>query len=236
MEDTVEKVEMLYRYRPVDEDSLENRLSEIKGNMWCATPESLNDPFDGLGVEEMEPGYADYPHAHKSETVRVKFLKYWLVSCFSDSWERPPMWAHYSDYSGICLAYDFEKLKECVRTGRTVGLPGLGLGLEGRLEKVQYAKDFPVSGDPNALFVKTDDWSYEHEWRLVIQEVENKGEDKHGVLISTEDCLSEIMLGPRLEKKFKDVIIDAGKSLGRDIGIYQVELVPGKAGYNRTPV
>lgn len=154
----------LYRYRRTGK-SLAYLLAEIKGSMWCATPETLNDLFDGLTLVEPEDGEIVY-HG-EGEPIHVPIKRSWLVACFSEKWENPPMWAHYSKYTGVCLVYDLKKLKSYVNAGDIIGLPGLGMGYKRRLEKVIYRTKLPNTNDPNkALMRKNIDWSYEKEWRI----------------------------------------------------------------------
>lgn len=75
------------------------------------------------------------------------------------------MWSHYAEnHKGICVEYDFRNYRKVLH-----------------LEKVKYANDvvkFPQGGFEgfNRIFcTKALSWSYEHEWRLILN-AEKAGE------------------------------------------------------------
>ena len=78
----------------------------------------------------------------------------------------PLMWSHYTtDGSGFAIGYDVEQL-------RTLG------SREGCLQPVRYGRkpipilDYPVLNEENMnslLSYKSEHWSYEKEWRLIVE-------------------------------------------------------------------
>ena len=80
----------------------------------------------------------------------------------------PLMWSHYTmDGSGVAIGYD-------------VGELGKLAGPAGYLRKVEYAREPPLIGGPIVLGKpesnlpillsrKSDHWSYENEWRLIVE-------------------------------------------------------------------
>ena len=78
------------------------------------------------------------------------------------------MWSHYTtDGSGFVIGYDFEELRKLT-------------GPNGWLRSVQYGDKpapiigpnvlvFPESNLPGLLSLKSDHWSYEDEWRLIVE-------------------------------------------------------------------
>ena len=92
--------------------------------------------------------------------------KFGIVS-FSTDPTHPLMWSHYTtDGSGFAIGYDKAELAKLV-------------GVDGDLREVQYQVHLPlitgpiVLGSPRSnllisLSVKSDHWSYENEWRLIV--------------------------------------------------------------------
>lgn len=228
----------LYRYRRTGL-SLANTIEEIKGKLWCSAPSKLNDPFDGIGYVKPEKANIEFdttgdPILEKvSNPYIVPITLSSFVACFSGKWDNPPMWAHYSQFHGICLGYDHEKLSECVKKHDVLTLPQLGMGYQVNLDKVEYKKEFIISEDDNSPFVKTIDWDYEDEWRIVVK---GSPDNIFGVIIDTHDCLTEITLGHEIDMPTTNTIIDTIKYLGRDIKLYQAKIISGKAGYFRDPL
>ncbi|HRH40501.1 MAG TPA: DUF2971 domain-containing protein [Pyrinomonadaceae bacterium] len=225
----------LYRYRRTGE-SLDFTIEEIKGKLWCSAPKYLNDPFDGIGFAE--PVIVNVPFnttgdplmAHLPNPYFVPNTLYSFVACFSEKWNNPPMWAHYSQFQGVCFGYDFEKLSEYVRKKKVFGLQQRGLLYEVELNKVKYKKEFPVSVDNPSHFIKTNDWDYEEEWRIVVKGGDT---DTPGLIIKTHDCLSEITIGHQTNELTTNTIFNVVKETGRNIPIYKSKIISGKAGYYR---
>lgn len=98
-----------------------------------------------------------------AEQVSTKFG---IVS-FSADPTHPLMWSHYTtDGSGFAIGYDKTELAKLV-------------GVDGDLKQVQYQVRPPLitgpvvlaspkSNLPIMLSVKSDHWSYENEWRLIV--------------------------------------------------------------------
>ena len=96
------------------------------------------------------------------------------------------MWSHYtSDGSGFVIGYDSAKLSQLA-------------GPKGGLRKVVYQDkparipgpivlSSPESNLPTLLSMKSDHWSYEDEWRLIMELSETIGigeTDRHGLPIN----------------------------------------------------
>ena len=99
-----------------------------------------------------------------TEQVSTRFG---IVS-FTTHPHHPLMWSHYTtDGSGFVIGYDFEELRKLT-------------GPNGWLRSVQYGDKpapiigpnvlvFPESNLPGLLSLKSDHWSYEDEWRLIVE-------------------------------------------------------------------
>lgn len=89
------------------------------------------------------------------------------IACFSERWESLPMWAHYADnHRGFCIEYDLSKEPE----GKTAPLFPV-IYTKAPLDITKDLLDMPNQSGHLAIkaaIFKNNDWSYEHEWRLVF--------------------------------------------------------------------
>ena len=99
--------------------------------------------------------------------------RFGIVS-LSENPRHPLMWSHYTrDCSGFVVGYDVEYLRSLS-------------ALEGCLQKVHYMEEMPLilgyivlsspeSNLPISLSMKSNVWSYESEWRLIVELKETTG-------------------------------------------------------------
>ncbi len=168
------------------------------GTLRATQPASLNDPFecavmtlyvfpDGeeencelakvlTRINERKPITAEDVHQARLEHGRLftrqlltqqLSTRFGIVS-FTTNPRHPLMWSNYTtDGSGFVIGYDKEVLVAIA-------------GQEGYLRSVGYAQQLPPifgpivfvspeSNIPNILSVKSDHWSYEDEWRLIVE-------------------------------------------------------------------
>ena len=116
------------------------------------------------------------------ESIKVRFCEILRNSqafnnkiiCFTENRESLLMWAHYADHlKGVCLCFDTWKDTK----------------LFSHVYKVDYTRFRNRERNYNFYFNKSKDWSYEKEWRVVIQ-----CDKKH---IDTNSCVG-IILGERV--------------------------------------
>ena len=125
---------------------------------------------------------------HQSEFVKTRG-----VTCFSERNDNLLMWAHYADgYKGMCLEFDtnyspFEKLHK-VRYG--LGFPLIDvatcLDLKEKKERDSLIKDLYCH--------KSNDWSYEKEWRLIHEKAGTE-------FVYESEALKAIYFGPEIEQE-----------------------------------
>jgi hypothetical protein len=186
----------LYHYQDFDPNSSDEhlgRLVDILTNhrIWCSNPANFNDPWDGKPY--FDPTLLDEPAArvataealistrtggpelnHIDDRLRAdpKFLKAalhqfsteiapfissrWGVYCLSPDPCLTLMWSHYArNHRGVALEFAVPNTK-----------------FQGALQ-VNYQKEYPrlLLHDPDAgirmLVVKSYDWKYEKEFRLI---------------------------------------------------------------------
>ena len=189
-------VEVLYKYMTAER--VLTCLPEIgDGTLRATQPAALNDPFECavkpifiMGEREANREFArvlsdihgtapatehDVALAREqygSLYLRNLFTKqvsqrFGIVSFASDP-RHPLMWSHYaSDGSGFVVGYDVEYLRWLSSR-------------EGSLREVQYGQEmaiiigYAILGSPDdnlngLLSLKSDHWSYESEWRLIVE-------------------------------------------------------------------
>lgn len=218
----------------IADNSLQYVLSEIKGNLWCAEPEGLNDPFDGIGVRKKDNWDIVYHTAGdpaiKADEYKVPIELFYFAACFSNTWKSAPMWAHYSRFTGVCLGYDYKKLDEWIKDG-SLTLPQQGIGFTTTLKSVDYNLEVPFVKDDkeieeNDFFRKTEEWEYEGEWRIVVK-ADKDAKKNRGIVIPTDECLAEITFGHQINDVTKDAVINECRKLKQDIDLYQAKVENG---------
>lgn len=107
------------------------------------------------------------------------------VICFSENNDSNLMWSHYAEnHTGICLEYKFEKntadlckyMFPVKYTQHPINTSELKI-----YDNKKYDNQIELD-NLLSLITKSDDWSYEKEWRLIIGEV-SFGEDYDGIKI-----------------------------------------------------
>ena len=104
------------------------------------------------------------------------------VTCFSEINDSNLMWAHYANHlKGVCLVFDADLDKE----------------LFSNLHKIDYTKyrKNDEQNNFNFYFEKSIDWSYEQEWRIVI--------DTQEEYVSTNACCG-IIVGDKAQMTPED--------------------------------
>jgi hypothetical protein len=195
--DAMKIPQLLYRFRPLNDELLEREMSALKDSYLYAPPFSaMNDPMEAF-YETGGPG--DHllntllAPAGKSTGDMYKILsemieRLALVS-FAGTYEDLPMWAYYgSNFAGMCLEFDSSRLK-------------IGDLQNEQLRSVTYARKalpaLTIAEIANEEAVisritrKRSEWAHEKEWRFIVGEVGQK----HYL----DDALRRVYLGPRVK-------------------------------------
>jgi hypothetical protein len=211
----------LYKYRPIDE-----RTQRIvrENKLWFSSPLKFNDPFEGRifpdfsGTEEdhrrflrlmyeknglagrdlddkvqhdIDKGILTDPDTKFSEITTKVVMDRISTLCFSEVNDSILEWSHYADkHRGICLEFStssptsyFSKVRE-----------------------VDYVRDYPIlrmfsdSAEEKRrkfMLTKSDDWFYEHEWR-VFEIMEDEFTRRPGGYDFPPDSLTGIIFGCRM--------------------------------------
>ena len=147
-----------------------------------------------------------------------KFLLKVKISCFTNSgWNNQLMWSHYANsYSGICIEYDFKRIKDLpgyiLKVDYSKERPVLSLSDIG-ISKINITKndvsivnnDFNMGNILDYLSKKNDCWKYENEWRII-----NVGEDEKAMFFEVP-TIKSITFGHRIDNICKHLLYDVCK-------------------------
>lgn len=173
--------------------------SIIKPKVWLCQAGKFNDPFDcaflyNCRSKEYYDRETEYDLAVKesmeqfnqdkeSESIQESIF----IACFSEKCDSMLMWSHYGDeHRGICAGYNLHELIEKYNCFPII-----------------YSKKMPQRkvlniNNKNMLYesilTKSEDWSYEAEWRVINIDENSRGEN--GKLIGFVKPVS-IYLGKR---------------------------------------
>ena len=157
---------------------IKDRLSEIEGTLYCAHPYYLNDPYDSFAMSMKLDDNDDEIKRLVNSSLGGALKNYVRdqahIASFvsSESPESLPMWYSYAEnYNGCCLEYDTRQWKGEYKKWKDALFPVCYsdnlLGLKDYLECDGISLPLPKIIIP-FLTLKLLDWSYEHEWRIVL--------------------------------------------------------------------
>lgn len=141
------------------------------------------------------------------ESFRIKVISF---SKQVDLEKETLMWAHYAGFDGVRLSFI---------------LPPFFNGRMDQysIEKVKYNKTIlRVNSERDiekALLIKTNNWKYENEYRIVFNEDSSK-------LGFETECLKEIVFGNMMSDDEKVILIRLCKKFGYECDFFQLEITP----------
>ncbi len=173
-----------------------------------------------------------------------------LVACLSENFESILMWSHYADnHKGFVLNYDFKE-----RYSIETNIPGIKATefADKKLFPVSYSnhrydatfyvefhfietffKRLGLKFDRpffdklfyyKVLLFKSDDWSYEKEWRIIKQTNIDYTDNKPNIDFITNIRPKEIILGAHIDDRNKQKLIQIARE--KKIRIFQMKLEP----------
>lgn len=185
-----------------------------------------------LAILKQVPGLIPgLPEAFFKNVLWARQQRY--AACFSEEFKATLMWAHYARcHEGFCIEYDFKKyLKGCEENcGNILGYHNFMLNLTlapvhysgSRFDATNFLKTIfqqelgtrlnvslpPYHADvlfmTKALLVKSEDWSYEKEWRLISPpENESKEEPPRSKLL-TRTPPTAVYIGARASSETEE--------------------------------
>ncbi|MGL1958042.1 MAG: DUF2971 domain-containing protein [Colwellia sp.] len=210
--------EFIYKYRKYEDRALDILR---KKELWLATPESLNDPFD-CQIEYAELFDAAISKLQISSKAIQSFKSAALevvsdlrVLSLSRGELNPLLWAHYSDrHKGFCLGFDEYQLgmSERLRPQEveyTDELPFLAFSerllksnfkdKSHRIELISTLENFTYK----VALTKPKEWVVENEFRIVHKHPMQGNVRKFGRL-----ALKEVIFGLNMDEPNQDEIIE----------------------------
>lgn len=177
----------LYKYCSFDENnySLDNLF---KFRVYLKNPNKFNDPFDSLFsinidrdilINEVLNTLGKRIKINNDELLQMidvtmseqvinecnSYRNRTWVTCFSEVYDSILMWSHYGDnHKGFCIEYDFSKTTQYFYLLSPVLY----------IDKLYYINEHVYNGKGLHLcsLLKSFEWKYEKEWRLVICNLE----------------------------------------------------------------
>lgn len=230
---------ILYKFRDWNNPYHQNLLT--RQEVFVSNIEALNDPFDGtivvnlnfksvskkdvenlLGLKENPSipldnilARVNMDFAMKLDAQIKKSVQNTGVICFSSSKSNILLWSHYANgHTGFAVGFDTKKLTKAFGE----------LKLQSFIKEIFYTEMYPEITieydilkykDETSLFkaileslvTKSSLWSYENEVRI-LSFAKNKQ-----VIHFPNDCVSEIVVGFKMDNKKVAEIMDVGKNL-----------------------
>lgn len=235
---------ILYKYLPPERKTY---LSD--GLLRFTPPSALNDPYEvlpGISDEALEESftlvkskYSEMPeHLRNLENDPSPFIEYYLKQCMgkinnslgilslSESWNNPLMWSHYTDsHQGLCIGFNSKHSFFAVnKIGETKqGMIALPVKYSDR-RFVLTAKKMNMKDVHDVLYVKSLDWKYEKEVRVIATlDKAVKIVDATPFNISLfnvpHDAICEIIIGLRATQEIKESAMRLANELS--ISLYE---------------
>ena len=207
------------------EDERKNITSQLSATFhftFKEMKELLNEPDFEDTILRMfhKRGLPDYLCQKFINDLKINttiYKEFMAISCFSENNKSKLMWGHYANsYSGVCIEYDFSKIKsEQFRRG---------------INKVMYSNKRPKRDDYDndydytiaVLATKSEEWSYEKEWRLNNVLPYMQAINKYYPVYFTKEAITSIYLGCNISKEKKKKIVEYYSSRG--LPVYDMRL------------
>lgn len=198
----------MFKFREINKTTYEMFLNR---ELWCASPISLNDPFDSqfdyhafskkiAQLTKNKPRPLDINELTQHAKNTIENLG---ICSFSQKKNNQLMWSHYADeHRGLCIEFDVREI-----LNRNSDLSFAFVNYQSELPELKLAEEFIVAleslkkGFDNIasdefrkiLKTKSIDWSYESEARIIKLE--------YGVIKFSPECILSISFGLRTSKK-----------------------------------
>ena len=152
---------LLYKYYSIDE----HRYSILNLRNSVVVYNSLftfNDPFEGIGqiIYNREQPDNEFWEAVESNIItdrKNELILNYRIFCTTEHYDNALMWAHYADkHTGFCVGYKKEDIEN----------------ISTKLHRVTYTSqpyNLKMKSDESILFIKSNEWEYENEWRAIYK-------------------------------------------------------------------
>ena len=192
---------VLYKYYA---DNTYNRCALDNNYIWASHPLNFNDPYDCALHFELTNLKTELPQ--NTIDALNKYINEKAIICFSEVYNSILMWSHYADsHKGFCIAYkkDYFQQYHAKKSGNRLKninyTHSINIDAKGMLEDKLWCEVEKL------LTTKYADWSYEREWRFLLEYTEERdktiGGRKFKLEEGLENIIDEIILGVKCPEK-----------------------------------
>ncbi|GIB61279.1 hypothetical protein VCSRO140_3541 [Vibrio cholerae] len=218
-----EQIKSLFKYRPVNEFTLDIIANN---RIYYSKPETFNDPYDTEYFLRSSKRRHSNEHVENYDQIVNRYNERYRdiirstgILSLSQADDNLLLWAHYAeDHKGICI--EFERNPDNI------------LGNDSSTKPVRYTQSYPsferhvfMSAESSSvvhriLWTKSKHWAYEQEWRVIVNEGDTV-KPLPGKILS-------ITFGMRCSERSRDII----KKLvsGTDIVLKQADKLANRYG------
>lgn len=148
----------IYKYYALNDKNIDALKNSY---FFLSNPKDFNDPFDcnfNLITEQQKDFINGFPTPILNDVINKG------ISCFSTHGMHPLMWGHYARaFQGFVL--EFNPQLDIVRTQGMISQKFLRVIYSKNPNSISFDSTF---SNQYQLIVKLDHWSYENEWRLIV--------------------------------------------------------------------
>jgi hypothetical protein len=197
----------VYKYRSVatEDDRRWAYETIVGGTIYLASPMYLNDPFDCLPGLATTTASGGEMTAHIGTTMddlatTLRVATRMSLGVFSTGAEplSPAMWAHYADRGrGICIGFSGVGMLGFSLEHHRQGFRFRPVNYVDSLARVHWDDEDSISKTfSTSMWQKSLDWSYEREWRLLL-ELPNAdaGPDSPKRVVSLPNLITTVIIG-----------------------------------------
>jgi|ERR1017187_3141029 hypothetical protein len=179
--------------------------NEILQKQYLSNPAGLNDRFTRLHRNRVNSEIG--------------------VLCLCDSAKSVVMWSHYTkEHKGFVVGFESQDGFFSHRPNDPVDI--------GVLNRVNYSKERPLidvrtieegANLPDILFTKNEEWSYEHEWRIIrfLKDADEIRDGNVHLFRVPTTAIKEVILGSNADSSLKDSLL---KPLKQNPSLSRVKL------------
>ena len=155
----------LYKFYP--NNILQTRIRTLREEkLWLSRPDKLNDPFEFSAFY-----YSDLFLEFQQDIQLSLNDNFYIGSLSANTFESPIMWAHYGgNHAGFCVEYEVKNPRFIWNVYYSQNRIKFDNGLRKVLIKSKdgEANSIEQGVFMQSLFYKSDEWEYEHEYRIVL--------------------------------------------------------------------
>lgn len=207
-----------------DKGSRKETLKNIDDTLKSEYPKMSRNDRRKMAPKIMKEKLGDKDHIRKQKEYQsnLKYDRFGIYS-LTESKDSIVMWSHYTkSHTGICIGFDTQKLLEFRDTifDKTKDII--------YLYKVLYQEEYPflsrykMNEDEaliKSLIIKSIQWEYEKEWRMILI-----GDTEKAITLD-EGIITEVILGCRMSENHIDEIKKALEQRNKKVELLQAKMM-----------